>query len=241
MSPAPTPKERGILLSAPMVRALLAGRKTQTRRLVKPQPIEGGEARIAFDGTPYVQLIPNADGNLHGPDEWRLVPCPYGHPGDRLWVKETHALLWPGEFAPERMEDHRIEYRADTDGKVRPGNWSDAHPDDAKENAPRWRPAIYMPRWASRLLLEVTEVRVERVQGISEDDAEAEGLARRTVDAWETRGEMWTEWGLPEWPKSKWRTNPRAAFSVLWDDVHGPGAWERNDWVWVICMKWVTP
>lgn len=130
-------RERPILFSGPMVRALLDGRKTQTRRVVKPQPVD------PFDGAQLRTAV----------SAYALAgPCPYGEPGDRLWVRETWAKA--GE------QGDRVEYRADT----------------ADPKAGKWRPSIFMPSWASRITLEVESVRVERLQDISEADARAEGV-----------------------------------------------------------------
>lgn len=167
-------KERPILFSGPMVRAILEGRKTQTRRVVKPQP-----AHIAGIGT--VLNIDTITGKA----------CPYGKPGDRLWVRET----WDGV----RLDGGGalVSYRADGDKPVT---------DDG-----RWHPSIHMPRWASRITLEVVSVRVERLQEISEEDAMAEGVAL----AENYRG-------------------PVAHFASLWEQINGLGSWNANPWVWVV-------
>lgn len=157
-------KEWPILFSAPMVRAILDGRKSQTRRVVKPQPeFEMAWASKGFDRQVATVL-----------DKWgteiAVHPCPYGQPGDRLWVRETwakerHRIIhtFKGE-APSRMEGD-VFYRATT-----PDIYGLA-----------WRPSIHMPRWASRILLEIVDVRVERLQQISEEDAIAEGYESRAA------------------------------------------------------------
>lgn len=161
-------KERPIIFSAPMVRATLADLKTQTRRVVKNAHIITCDDRVGVTDT----------------------PCPYGVPGDRLWVRETF-FEYPW-VCSDGIETTRIAYRA-TDEFSYPASQGD-----------RWRSPIHMPRWASRITLEVVGVRVQRVQDITEEDARAEGFASR------------------------------AEFAAYWDTIHGPGAWERNDWVWVV-------
>lgn len=194
-------KERGILFSGPMVRAILSGAKSQTRRLIKPQPeVTPEQARV----------LPAAwDGG------WIDVKCPYGEPGDRLYVRETYALIWPGESKPENVRDNLVEYRADKPDSKYPGDWPDEPA--SKRDAPRWRPSLYMPRWASRITVEITSVRVERLQDISEADALAEG-----IDPYE-----WS--GGPAHPA------PIAAYRELWDTLNGKKApWSSSPWVWVV-------
>lgn len=193
-------KERPILMSAPMVRAILAGTKTQTRRVVKPQPrILAGE------------LLCWKDDALT--DDQMAACSPYGQPGDRLWVRETFSGPWCMEAqdgiaaAPPSKwgESSEIWYWAD--GEPTYGDWT------------RPRPSIHMPRWASRITLEVTGVRVERLQDISTSDAEAEG------------------WPGPDAENSISSTYPIAWYSKLWEEINGPGSWTANPWVWVVEFK----
>lgn len=154
-------KERPILFSAPMVRAILDGTKTQTRRVVKHR-------HLAFIGGKGQENDPSAWGFGAGVqnESYRLV-CPYGIPGDRLWVKET----WhPG--GPENNHDGVI-YRATDPG------WDDSG------SGLRWRPSVFMPRWASRITLEISSVRVERLQDITEEDARAEGAESWQANPWD--------------------------------------------------------
>lgn len=155
-------KERPILFSAPMVRALLAGTKTQTRRVVKPQPDVVG--RDVGDGLPPVVGVFAADDQRLGRLA-KTVHCPYGKPGDLLWVRETFAKI-DGQTQPWIETDFRATY---------------THGDrlgDSLGIKKRWTPAIHMPRAASRITLEVVGVRVERLQDISASDAVAEGIPR---------------------------------------------------------------
>lgn len=210
-------KEHQILFSAPMVRAILAGTKTQTRRVVKPQPFYQG-----FDGPPRFS---STFGEFHYPSQ-RGIKCPYGHPGDRLYVRET----WQHSNHPYGPVDEScaIFYRADY--------WDDPHGMDGEKSPEgkyrEWRPSIHMPRWASRILLEIVSVRVERLQDISEEDAMAEGadLAHFGVDAY----------GLPS-GCAVMSVSHRAGYIELWESINGPGSWYANPWVWVVEFKRVQP
>ena len=156
-------KTRPILFSGPMMRALLDGRKTQTRRVVK----RNGAGRAEFGGKQWHIDDPNA-----------VKACPYGTPGDLLWVRETHGFVSPDEYV-RPFDECNIFYRADYQpGEARYGNPGDWPVDEARgdNDCPKWRPSIHMPRWASRLTLQLTDVRVERVQEISEDDVLNEGI-----------------------------------------------------------------
>ena len=180
--------ERGILFNGTMVRALLDGSKTQTRRVVKPQPYEGGR-----------------------PEHWSISElsqfCPYGQPGDRLWVRETFAYLGTNKRGPHA-------YCADTDDGER-----------IRVDAP-WKPSIHMPRAASRILLEIVSVRVERLNEISEGDAQAEG--------WQYRPDVSDDPDVHTDAARDW-------YSDLWEQINGAGSWDTNPWVWVIEFKRVTP
>jgi len=210
-------KERPILFSAPMVRAILEGRKTATRRVVKPQPASGAHWQpIVLSG--YGGWV---DG--HGSP----LRCPYGQPGDRLWVRETwqyfgfsdegepcicyladHGREWPHVPQPEADKVDCIW--ADLSD---PGNFSISG--RACDN--RWRPSIHMPHWANRITLEITGVRLERLQDISADDA-------------------WSE-GIPHSPD----VNPIHEFEGLWTSINGDRSWNANPWVWVVEFKRVSP
>lgn len=192
-----------ILFSAPMVRAILDGRKTQTRRIVKPQPPSSYRlVHMRTQDTDY-NPITGVAGLYAGfdtrPDD-DLSPLyyrsKYGQPGDRLWVKETFA------FHPE-VQGERI-YRAD-----RGGDYQGAAQGDFK-----WKPSIFMPREASRITLEITGVRVERLRDITESDAKAEGCCGVTS----------THFGIPN-------------YRHVWESINGPGSWEENPWVWVLTFQ----
>lgn len=192
-------KARPILMSAPMVRALLAGLKTQTRRTVKPQP-DWSDGKLAAQFTPDDQRL----GRLG-----KIIECPYGASGDLLWVRET--------FCDDWQDRQAIEYRAD--------GGLDADMIDA---GCKWRPSIFMPRAASRLTLRITDVRVQRLQDISEVDARAEGAppSHPSIDA------VSREFGYADFPRS-W-------YAQLWDSINGPGRWEANPWVWCVSFSVVN-
>ena len=182
-------KERPILFSGPMVRAILEGRKTQTRRVIKPQPTS--DHGLVFEGIAPGKFGAVSDGE---------ITCPYGTIGDRLWVKETHHVRDAG-YVDGTGRD--IVYKADD------------------EDFPYgWTPSIHMPRWASRINLEITGIRVERLQDISEEDAKAEGVG--VHGGWNADE---TEYGV----------NARGPFSRLWDSINAKRhPWASNPWVWVI-------
>lgn len=199
-----TAYERPILFSGAMVRAILNGSKTQTRRVVKPQPEEGyrlTEIPMSTKGGEWA-----LDRNPSHDSEIRLL-CPYGKPGDRLWVREAVCLRPEG-----------YGYRADND----PTN-----------NPTRWIPSIHMPREASRITLEITDVRVERLQDISEADAEAEGVA---VGDWITLHGQFAS--LPM-SVSRGAVTARESFQCLWNGLNGRRGynWESNPFVWVVTFK----
>lgn len=212
--------ERPILFSAPMVRAILSGAKTQTRRVVKPQPPDPRfKGMLALDDE-------GIDLWLHDRTLAQAIRCPYGQPGDRLWVRETHSIgpapgtpLQPGETAGALRWPH-VTYAADGAVERRDTRWKGAFGVG--------RPSIHMPRWASRITLEITGVRVERLQDISEADAIAEGIVP-THDGY----------GLPDGSHYH-AADPRVSYWSLWDAINGPGSVEANPWVWVVEFQSLT-
>jgi len=192
-------KEHPIIFNGPMVRAILAGRKTQTRRVMKPQPDPDGKVDVGEIGS--TRGFAYVRGSRGG--RCTKIPCPYGQPGDRLWVRETWALT---DQAGYHEADAWPVYRADD-------------PDWETMEGWRWRPSIHMPRWASRITLEITDVHVERLQDISAGDAAAEG-----VD------------GVVSVAITHDPVPSRNAFRVLWDSINAKRGygWDANPWVWVI-------
>lgn len=216
--------DRPIIFKEEMVRAVLEGRKTKTRRVMKPQP----EAGLEF--TPFAPFgVVNGKGNP--------LICRHGQPGDRLWVRETWCEVDDTDFAGERWVDYRAtpKYSAS-----HPAAWENA-PDDPE--ALKWRPSIHMPRWASRITLEITGVRVERLQDISEEDAIAEG-ARHFPDLPGTSPYGQDDRWSMETPDScdNCLGNARMAFANYFCKITGNAPkglldsrpWDANPWVWVI-------
>lgn len=250
--------ERPILFSGAMVRAILEGRKSQTRRVVKGR---GSRGLPEFHGGRGEENDPSAWGwFFDGPDHHGYevlarglderhdhglvsMPCPFGRVGDRLWVRETWAPL--GENDPSGK---RVVYAAG------PFLWGNSDPKcgvtwppppnscDAVRVA-RWRPSIFMPRWASRITLEVTGVRVERLNDISEEDAKAEGADRDFTPCDPDDREDPREVGYPSASDTAHAeaTKHRRFFRSLWESINGPDSWAANPWVWAITFKRLRP
>lgn len=186
-------KAHPIIFSAPMVRALLEGRKTQTRRIIKPQPSG--------------QLFPREGKTFWMPggfsDSSEPVDCRYGGPGDLLWVRET--------WREDSPDDPEAAVYAATPPQKLPSGF-------------RWKPSIHMPRWASRLTLRITDVRVQRLQDISESDAIAEGLI--TTGAEYSFGDGFAKW-----------VEPKSAYAHLWNVINGRDSWALNSWIWALSFE----
>lgn len=235
--------ERGMIFNGEMVRALLDGRKTQTRRIVK-----GADGAVKFckewdiNGEEIFVLLGEKDHTGMNP-VLGAISCPLGAVGDRIWVRET----W-GVVSHELDEDGRIQswtpdrpataihemplgngyysghaiYAAD-------GNFTWGDDDGYEDGRSCWKPSIHMPRAASRILLEITAVRVERLNAISGEDATAEGVP--------TAGSLLTDYpGTFLTPKGDLATG-KVAFQRLWESIYGDESWQANPWVWVIEFK----
>lgn len=220
-------KSRPILFSGPMVRALLAGTKTQTRRIVKPQPVANGYGynKTTFEVSCRCDYLP-PDCLLCGDDYAQPFldrperRCPYGVPGDQLWVRESIT-----------RSDGCAFFNADREVVRTLTAWG-------------WKrdalPSIHLPRAHSRITLAITGVRVERLQEISEADAIAEGLKHcpptgdRTCDAWVFPDSGYDRSGLCHGEAS-------TAYAEGWEQINGAGSWDANPWVWVVDFKRVAP
>lgn len=213
-------KERPILFSGEMVRSILDGRKTQTRRVVKHKYhhlwqggyYPTGQVLTNLESQPgafmeFRHAAQDAPGYQGSPASF-LVPCPYGKPGDRLWVREGFSgPYYQSKCPPSGWSDcDAIWY------------WADGSPDRGDWTKPK--PSIHMPRWASRITLEIVSVRVERLQDISESDALAEGGDYRKLPSN----------GLDPAKARTW-------YRGMWETINGPGSWSANPWVWVIEFK----
>lgn len=218
------PKERPLLVSTPLVPKMLDDSKTQTRRLNGLEHL-GNATLLDVREQGGFLFARFARDNV---EAW--VKCPYGKPGERLWVRETWGVnhiergwLSTTKLAKDDLE--HVAYRAD-------GDWQEqCGPCEGDE--PPWRPSIHMPRWASRITLEVAGVRVERLRSISDEDALAEGLVKVPSG----------DGSLTWWSAGLGRTylSARRTFEDLWSSVHSVESWNANPWVWVVGFKRVTP
>lgn len=244
-------KERPILFSAPMVRAILKGRKTVTRRAIKVQPHIDASGNFCVGSSNYGQ-----DG-YGKPVTKHFVNgcCPYGKPGDRLWVRETFALLGNEDGCCTDWQDNLV--KGDERGAARiyrascpPGDYglnqipakAEWKPDtEAMEYDGAWRPSIHMPRWASRILLEITDVRVERLQdGEGETAFESRYIAEGINRIHQGDGDYAFHPFKSEPGPGNW-TDPFDAWRELWVSINGAESWNANPWVWVVEFKRVTP
>jgi hypothetical protein len=221
MSATTATKERPILFSGPMIRAILEGQKTQTRRIVKRQRDMEFDVNDPTYGPYWLSYATEADG------EDAKVRCPYGKPTDRLWVRETHRYWFPDWIDPPAYPC-RCRYKAD-DSLVelaveREENLQFSTPEDVglDVESTKWRPSIFMPRWASRILLAITAIRVERLQNISGPDCWAEGIAYAGWDP-ERYGSL------------------LECYRDLWESTYGRGSWAANPWVWVVEFSRAQP
>lgn len=265
-------KERPLILTAQEVNAVLAGNKTQHRvpfdfEFIKDVNVPIVQKVADETDCTLSELVTGA----YNDSVYDFV-CPFGKVGDRLWVQEEHRpigwLLDDGEVMIEYRDGYSTSYNYLTEEELEI-NPNDDYPltvidellarkipiNEATErfdfsnpdDLPHWRAADVMPQFASRLLLEVTDINIERVQDISEDDALSIGLSRLTKDGGRTH-----KYGLPDkdglpgnddygWHWSEWHADHKVAFARYWDNIQGKGAWDRNDWVWVIEFKVVEP
>ena len=211
-------KERPILFSSAMVRALLAGTKTQTRRAAKIDVTMGRESILAPHlGKRYAPVYLLPENAIEA-----VACCPYGQPGDRLWVRESFAHVYRTNTEPPARSPEDVAYMAD-------GLKADPYVYGT------WKPSIHMPRWASRITLEITSVRVERLQDISEADAKAEGITPHDVR------QFWLFGASEARRASIYREAAVEPYRQLWESINGPGSWGANPWVWAVEFRKVTP
>lgn len=217
-------RERPIIFQGDMVRAILDDRKTQTRRIVKPQPFTNAyhAGDIGFSGFERANASDPATARFSasavggGASLFTYADCPYGNVGQRLWVRETFRCNgWATDVAT-------IFYRANERNSYT--EMCEQFPVDGNKPLPvdgKWRPSIHMPRWASRITLEITDVRVEQLNDISGADAKAEG-----VNSY-----------LAQSPGAGPKGSYREGFKFLWESINGEGSWDANPWVWAITFK----
>ncbi len=185
-----------ILFNSEMVCAILDGRKSQTRRIIKPQPITEDEK---YQDPPEITV----DGDLYYSRLYMNIKCPYGKVGDKLWVREKHAIGANGPFFPDNV-----------DGSVYVS----------------WTSGRYMKKEFARIFLEITDIRVERVQDITTEDVWAEGIDKDEYETWREDVDNIA-------PEGSSFEQPKDLFAKLWNSIHGKDAWERNDFVWVVEFK----
>ncbi|QHI88717.1 morphogenetic protein [Klebsiella sp. MPUS7] len=202
--------ERGMIFNGEMVRAILDGRKTQTRRPVK-FPVHDKNLGCELAGNELAGEL--SAGNY--------LNSAFGKPGDRIWVRETFCPVDDTQYGGEKWVDYRATPKFEAS---HPAGW-DCAPNDAE--ALKWRPSIHMPRWASRILLEITGVRVERLNAISEENAASEGVAQFRGGFWKHYQPGWTQHQL----------SARGSFVTLWKSIYDEESWQSNPWVWVIEFK----
>ncbi|MGQ6288764.1 hypothetical protein ACUNF7_09000 [Serratia sp. IR-2025] len=246
-------KERPVIFNGEMVRAILDGRKTQTRRIVnRSADIEsisthldwvhsGAYGKCRPSDKEYankaeslkssgLHAFRDANGRLFG------LHCPFGYTGDRLWVRETFAILGNEDGCPIDWDGNLIKGDEKHAARIykascwqEPGNyglWS--IPDRDTQYEGNWRPSIHMPRWASRMTLEITAVRVERLNDISQEDAQAEGME---LTGWIPSYSNPDNAGFDE------TFTPYDNFAMLWQSIYGEESWSANPWVWVISFR----
>ncbi|MGN5574276.1 hypothetical protein [Enterobacter sp. Lyrl_3] len=239
-------KERGMIFNGEMVRAILDGRKTQTRRPVNPQPELTAGSGFSWKGWVYGSGSTDRETNKN----FAHVACPHGKPGDRIWVRETFSCIGNEDGHPVdaegnlcSREDAQRIYRASAIQKPRNyGIWTSP---DGFDFEGTWTPSIHMPRWASRIVLEITGVRVERLNSISDADCIAEGIIPVPKDR-DDDHQFWRDYRLSG-DGTFCVHSPRESFESLWKSVRGksfeqeedtgPGSWQANPWVWVIEFK----
>ena len=212
-------KERPIIFSSEMVRAILNNRKSQTRRIIKPQPIDILPMKVPNEWVTLDTINPH-----HG----KIIKCPYGIPGDILWVRETWCPVDDTEYDGEKWVDYSATPRYAEPGVSHPAGWENSPDDDL--GALHWRPSVFMPRWASRITLEIINVCAERVQDISEEDAKAEGIDVLKVN-------------VPD-PESGFNVGDplesyRDVFAWYWNKLNAKRGfgWDNNPFVWCISFK----
>lgn len=217
-------KERPILFNGDMVRALLDGRKTQTRRAIKLKTGDTFDEHCLLGAIQEWRPIYDKVAGCTVGKEAALIRCPYGIPGDRLWVRETFQgpLVDQEETAEDPTYFKDMErYKNPKHCAYRASGDSCEYVDPDGELIQRWKPSIFMPRWASRITLEIVSVRVERLQDINGDECKAEGC----------------HGGHGSIPGYGYSASPKEHFAHVWKSINGAGSWDSNPWVWVVEFK----
>ncbi|MDX6800909.1 hypothetical protein SJZ82_06910 [Serratia marcescens] len=222
-------KERPIIFNGEMVRAILDGRKTQTRRVMKPQPEPCYRGGHWWPSNTFKTMLHIEEQMQNGAGGWGGLAgdaCPFGAVGGRLWVRETFMDLTGTGIEATTGKFEGFAYRADTPA----GSYGD---EVRKEYGLKWTPSLHMPRKACRILLEITAVRVERLNDISESDAKAEGV--RAIENNFGNGPAYCDYLLPNLDDAaEWYNRASDSFKSLWKSIYGAENWSVNPWVWVI-------
>lgn len=225
-------KERPIIFNTTMVKAIIDGRKTQTRRLVKPQPkFFKGEAGGHWWRCTHVHSMVRVEDELLNPGEYYKgfidEVNPFGKKGDRLWVRETFCIGTIEEEDHYQGSPKPLYVHQDGDPKQYPIYKEYCLRDNISIDDVLWKPSIHMPRSASRILLEITKIRIERLNQISSQDAVQEGLLKLPASGRYVvnRGDQY--FGAAS-------NNPCEVFKWLWESIYGSSSWELNPWVWVV-------
>jgi len=205
--------ERPILFLAPMVQAILNGTKTQTRRIIKPEPFLNKQ--YSSNDPKYKEWFSMNGSHNDCPDKW-IQLAPYGKPGDILWVRETWS---PIEFESGTHYRYKATFTENTG----------LHP--------KWKPSIHMPKVACRLRLMIKSIRVERLQDISIEDAKAEGIGRWIEERMRSKPEHYAIYYREPGDDSLYSSCPILSYETLWQKINGPDSWSKNPWVWVIEFK----
>lgn len=225
-------KERPIIFNTAMVKAIIDGRKTQTRRLVKPQPkFFKGEAGGHWWRCTHVQSMVRVEEELQNPGEYYKgfidEVNPFGKKGDRLWVRETFCIGTIEEEDHYQGSPKPLYVHQDGDPKQYPIYKEYCLRDNISIDDVLWKPSIHMPRSASRILLEITKIRIERLNQISSQDAVQEGLLKLPASGRYVVNRSDQYFGAAS-------NNPCEVFKWLWESIYGSSSWELNPWVWVI-------
>ncbi|HGE8482390.1 TPA: hypothetical protein ACGD7T_001223 [Serratia marcescens] len=222
-------KERPVIFNGEMVRAILDGRKTQTRRVMKPQPEPCYRGGHWWPSNTFKTMLHIEEQMQNGAGGWGGLAgdaCPFGAVGGRLWVRETFMDLTGTGIEATTGKFEGFAYRTDTPA----GSYGD---EVRKEYGLKWTPSLHMPRKACRILLEITAVRVERLNDISEEDAKAEGV--RAIENNFGNGPAYCDYLLPNLDDTaEWYNRASDSFKSLWKSIYGEESWHANPWVWVI-------
>ena len=220
--------DRPIIFSAPMVLALLAGTKTQTRRAIKDQTIGERFCEMRPEGV-YLEWLGTpccGTGVWDVPEYSGMAKVPYGVVGDQLWVRELHAIGSDGRG--EKIMSSPLAGAPENHMWGSTFSKNPAAPEGSERWCLQWKRTspMFMPRWASRITLELTEVRVERLQDISEADCIAEGIERSGECNWRDYADKHNDF-----------TSARRSYRSLWESINGPGSWAANPWLWCLSFK----